>query len=173
MGALTRATRNEIDELAAGDPSWWPGILGRVAEFGVLALRDEASARGWAWSATWAWVVGDAERFDRFEEALRACALLMGWETMQIADGVNEDKAAVAKATLRVNTRFKLAGKVDKERWGDKVQVEQAGPAWDTGLADFAVALLDRVGGRERVVEAVGHDVALLSQGLEEEQDEI
>ena len=40
MGALMRATREEMVELMRGDPSWWGDVLGDVAQGGVLALRE-------------------------------------------------------------------------------------------------------------------------------------
>ena len=50
-------------------------------------------------------------------QALEAKANDLGWETIEIADG--EGDAQDKK--VRVETRFRLAGKVDRARWGEKV----------------------------------------------------
>src|SRR5678816_586557 len=143
MGALTRATLSEIDELVAGDPSWWPGLCMKIAESGLAAAVEEKSQRGWAWGALWGWIVGDEARYGEYSRALEAYTQLKAHEAVGIADGVAEDKAAVAKATLRVNTRFRYAGKVDRVRWGDKVEGGGTVVLVDAGLVGFAGALLE------------------------------
>lgn len=119
MGALMLATKEEVEDLVRRDPAWWSMVLGKVSERGMPALREEAALRSWSWGAVWGWVVGDADRYGELQGALEACANLMGWETKEIADGATPEDVAVAK--LRVDTNFRLAGKVDRGRWGEKV----------------------------------------------------
>lgn len=76
--------------------------------------------RGWAWGALWRWIVGDEARYRDYMQALEAYVQGLALETITIADG-SED------AKLRVDTRFKLAGKVDAGRWGDKAAVGGGG----------------------------------------------
>ena len=115
MGAIARATVDEVEELVGGDPAWWSDFLSRVVEVGPKVAMDEACRlRGWALSALWGWVMGDDGRKRDFQESQNLCVGRMAWETVGIADA-SED------AKLRVDTRFRIAGKVDRERWGEKV----------------------------------------------------
>ena len=104
----------EVQELHANDPSWWPTFCAEVAETGQYALKKERKLRGWSWGALWKWVVSDQERYSEYAKALEAYAQMLALETVGIADD-SED------AKLRVDTRFKVAGKVDRVRWGDQV----------------------------------------------------
>lgn len=125
MGALARATEYEIEEIVAGDPHWWTDTLGKVASEGIPALRAEAQARGWAWNATWAWVTGDEDRHAALKRALEAKAQLLGWDTIAIAQAADPETVQVAK--LQVDTAFKVAGRVDRHRWGEHTKVEHTG----------------------------------------------
>lgn len=63
----------------------------------------------------------------RLKEARRIGATPMVEDTIAIADDVPADRDEVAKARLRVDTRFRLAGAFDKETFGPKgidVQVQ-------------------------------------------------
>lgn len=113
MGALNRATMQEVDELVGGDPGWWPGFCGQIAENGQSAIKTERDMRGWSWSALWEWIIKDEVRYRDYMRALEAYVQDKALETIDIADG-SED------AKLRVDTRFRLAGKVDRPRWGEQ-----------------------------------------------------
>ena len=149
MGALARATRVEIVELVAGDVEWWPLFCGRIAEGGQAALKAERDMRGWSWGALWGWIVADEGRYRQYMQALEAYVQDKALETVGIADGSGEAK-------LMVDTRFRLAGKVDRARWGEQVKVDAGGLVLiDAGLVGFAGALLDRLSApKERVIEA-------------------
>lgn len=56
----------------------------------------------------------------RLKEARRIGAMPLVEDAMQIADDVPADRDEVAKARLRVDTRFRLAGALDKETFGPK-----------------------------------------------------
>ena len=150
MGALMRATRVEVEALVAGDPSWWPGFCGAIAEKGEAALKEEKESRGWSWGALWKWIVQDEARYREYMQALEAHVQMLALETVPIADGDGDAK-------LRVDTRFKLAGKVDRARWGDKVAMDAGGVLLvDAGLVGFASALLEKMQEKrvERIIDA-------------------
>lgn len=119
MGALMRATRMEVEELAAGDPHWWPGLCAAVAEGGLKAALAEKDSRGWSWGALWRWIVEDADRYGEYTHALQAFTQLKSHERLDIVDAATPEDVQVAK--LRSETRRDFAAKVDRERWGEKV----------------------------------------------------
>ena len=56
----------------------------------------------------------------RLKEARRLGAMPMVEDAITIADDVPADRDEVAKARLRVDTRFRMAGALDKETFGPK-----------------------------------------------------
>ena len=148
MGALMRATRVEIAELVAGDAEWGPLFCGRIAEGGQAALKAERDMRGWSWGALWGWIVADEGRYRDYMQALEAYVQEKALETVGIADGSGEAK-------LMVDTRFKLAGKVDRARWGESIKQDGSGVVvLDAGLVLEMGALLAKLGPAQRVIEA-------------------
>lgn len=123
-------------------------------------MREERDSRGWSWGALWRWVQEDAKRAGEYQAALEAYAQDLALETVGISDGAVPDDVGVAK--LRVETRFKLAGKVDRSRWGDQVQhnvvVDSFGEMLRRVSERKLAALRDAQGG-ERVVngEVLAH----------------
>lgn len=103
-----------MEELSASDPTWWPGLLGEIAERGLNAALAEKAQRGWAWGALWRWIQEEPKRASEYQQAIEAYSQLRAHETIGIADGSDDPK-------LQVDTRFKFAGKVDRGRWGDQV----------------------------------------------------
>jgi len=163
MGALMRATREEVEELVRLDPEWWPGFCAALAERGQEALKEERDKRGWSWGALWKWIVGDVERYRDYMQALEAHVQMLVLETVGIADGASSEDVAVAK--LKIDTRLKVAGKLDRERWGERVKVEAGSVVvLDAGLVGFAGALLERLSRPEERpvldIEQVGEVVA-------------
>ena len=126
-------------ELMRGDPSWWGDVLGDVAQGGVLALREAAQAKGWAWNAMWGMVQGDSEMSEQYDRAHEAFVQLKAAETLLIADEATVEDVQVAK--LRSENRFRYAGKVDRSRWGDKVDVRHGGMVPTLVIEIAAVAL--------------------------------
>jgi hypothetical protein len=111
----------EVSELVANDAAWWPLLCGEIAEHGLQAALREKESRGWAWGALWTWIVSNPERYGDYQRALEAFTQLKAHETIGIADEVEENKAAISKASLRVKVRSDFAGKADRGRWGDQV----------------------------------------------------
>ena len=161
MGALMRATIVEAGELALHEPGWWREFCGAVAENGWEAVRAEKEMRGWAWGGLWAWINEDEGRKGEYREALKAYAQRLALETVRIADE-SED------ADLRVGTRFKLAGKVDREVWGEKVEhtvgVDPFGEMLRR-VSERQLALMRAAQGGERVVSEVAAGAAVVPEG--------
>ncbi len=89
------------------------------------------------------WVVEDAERTAQYEGALRIWADALAQEAVAIADeqGAVEKEGGgtydpdVGRDKLRIDTRLKIASKLYRDRYGEKVQVQhQSAPAADTAL---------------------------------------
>ena len=111
---LNRATFEEAEELANHKAFWWEEFCASIAEHGQEAIRAEVKKRKWSWGGLWKWISVNEERNRDYQRALEAHVQLLALETVPIADR-SED------AKLQVDTRFKLAGKVDRARWGDNV----------------------------------------------------
>lgn len=71
-----------------------------------------------------AWLVSDLSRQDLYESAQRFYADAIAAETVVIAD---EGAADVSHANLRIKARQWLAGKWDRARYGDALQVQHTG----------------------------------------------
>lgn len=160
MGALNRATVREVSELVASDPTWWPGFCAGIAEKGQLALREERDMRGWSWGALWKWIVSDEKLYGEYMQALEAYAQDKALETVSIADDLDPaDVAGVSKGKVQIETRFRLAGKVDRARWGEKVEV--------SGKVEHRhslIGILSGMGGEDaEVIEHDSHSRAALA----------
>jgi hypothetical protein len=116
-------------------------------------LREVAKAWRVPYGRLAQWIVEDGERTAQYEAALRIVADELALEAVAIADDRDPD---VGRDKLRVDTRLKLASKLYRDRYGEKVKVEHQGaPAADAGLITAASELLRLVVKREpRVVEA-------------------
>ncbi len=152
MGALSRATRVEIVELVAGDPQWWSGFCAKVVEVGPLvAIREERELRGWAEGAFRQWLRADEGRYAEFEAAMRDHADIMGWQTKEVAFGEGEP----ADKKVKIDTLFKLAGKVNRPAWGESIKQDGGGVVvLDAGLVLEMGALLAKLGPAQLVIEA-------------------
>lgn len=110
-----------------------------------------------------AWILEEPERLARYEQALKWVADDMVSSTVAIADdGENDtyvdengnrkvDTDVIARSKLRVDTRLKVAGVLDRKRFGTE---KAAGSApltlvFDAGLVGAASELLGRIRGRE------------------------
>ena len=128
-------TLAEVGELSADNQTWWPKMCEGVAEQGIRALTKEAKKRGWSWGAVWGWIVSDEKRYADYQKALEAHAQLLAVETVEISD----EQCEVLKETgdpydpdvqrdnLRIKARQWVISKMDRQRWGDKVEHEHRG----------------------------------------------
>lgn len=153
MGALVRATREELARLEQ-DGEWWPGVLARVSDEGIAALPEIVETHVWAFGGFRQWVASSEEREGQWQEALRHYAEKMVLESVGIADAATVETVGVAK--LRGDRRMQVAGKLDRDRWGERTRVDGGAVLLvDAGLIGFAGALLDRLAApKERVIEA-------------------
>lgn len=83
---------------------------------------------------------------DKYDAALKVLTDGMVFESLGIADDVSEDRDAIAKAKLRIETKLKTAARWDRERYG-----ENQGPSVvvNVSLADTEkeiLALEERLG---------------------------
>ena len=98
----------------------------------------------------------DLTRKMEYEAALRIAADGYAFETLEILDGATVEDIAVAKA--RSDGRWKLASRMNRDRWGERVLVEQKmSVTVDAGLVGFAGELLARLSAprEERVVATI------------------
>jgi hypothetical protein len=94
------------------------------------------------------------ELLERYEGILRARSHHMVEQTVEIADEVEPDRDHVAKAKLQVEVRQAAASYWDRERYGQRIQVEKSvNVTVDAGLLGRAAELLGEVEVPERVVE--------------------
>jgi len=76
------------------------------------------------------WLRGDdekGERLKRYARAREGRADSIFEEVVEIADNVEEDKNAIAKARLKIDTRWKYLAKLAPSKYGDKLDVAHTG----------------------------------------------
>jgi len=81
-----------------------------------------------------------------YDSALKVLTDGMVFESLRVADEVAEDKDAIAKAKLRIDTMLRTAARWDRERYGER---EPAGVTVTVNLGDQAkeiLALEERLG---------------------------
>lgn len=83
-------------------------------------LTEIAQAEGLMYSVLWNWLRNEPERLERYRAALKGYGDALIAETVGIADGSGDAK-------LMVDTRLKIAGKLDKKVWGDEKESTAAG----------------------------------------------
>lgn len=148
--------RREAYELWVSDPMSVEILVERVSE--GETLKELCESRGLPYGRVARWISETEGVRERYELALRLWADGLATETIAISDGMggDEDWKEVGRDKLRIETRLKLASRLDRERYGERVRHDVGGGVVvvDAGLVGMAGALLDRVvGGRvERVV---------------------
>lgn len=75
----------------------------------------------------YAWLSENESFRDKYARARELQAEFYANEIVEIADSVQEDVSAVAKARLQVDTRKWVASKLAPKKYGDKVQQEVSG----------------------------------------------
>ena len=94
------------------------------------------------------WVVDDRERADAYSRALEMWAESEAHAAVGIADAVDANRDAVAKANLQVKTRLAIAGKLARPRYGESTEVKHTG-------AVSLIAVLSGLPRDERLVQSV------------------
>ncbi len=132
-------------------------ICQRVAE--GERLKEICKSRGWPYSRVALWVAETEAVAKAYEQALRLGGDALAMETVSLADGAQPETVGVAK--LQVDTRFKLAGKLYRERYGEVVRQELVLDPFTEMLrrvSERRLAALRQIqnpGITERVVEAL------------------
>lgn len=70
-----------------------------------------------------------------YDSALKVLTDGMVFESLKIADDAGEDRDAIAKAKLRIDTKLRTAAKWDRERYGER---EQSQAVVNISLVDVA-----------------------------------
>jgi hypothetical protein len=73
------------------------------------------------------WVTEDRERSEQYAMALAIWVDSLAQESVGIADDVEEDRDAVAKAKLQTSVRMGLATRLNRQRYGDAVEHKVSG----------------------------------------------
>lgn len=117
MGALNRATRNELAE-CAGDADFWPGVFADIA--GGRTLRSITQERGWSYGETYRTIRGDEGLSAAYDEAKRGQAEYAVDEAVDTVADATGENLGVAK--LQSDFALRVAGKWDRQRYGEKVE---------------------------------------------------
>ena len=84
-------------------------------------LKQICRSRGWPYTVVAEWILSDEALTKRLEAARRIWADDLAMETISIADS-SGDKDDVPAAKHRTDVRFKLAGFMDRAKYGEQVQ---------------------------------------------------
>ena len=116
-------------------------IAQRIAEGEGLPLI--CKALDFPYSRVLGWLMADAGRYAVYQRALEIAAHALVAEAVPLADGAAETKGAVSKATLQVNTRFKVAKHHAAKLYGESDAVGKV-------LPQVTIAIGVRVGSAEK-----------------------
>ena len=135
MGALTRASRDVI-AMKDENPEWYAGIVERVA--GGVGCWQIAAEEGVLYGALMKWVRADEERNRLMLDAQTFAAQKMVDESLEIADTLGDEGNTddAFKAKLKIDTRMKIAGKLDP-RFGNGPQLNVSGTNVQVVMTDF------------------------------------
>lgn len=115
------------------------------------------------------WLMADVARYQVYLRALEVASHALVAETVSLADKVPPDKEAVAKASLQVNTRFRVAKHHAPALYADKVEVKHSGTVtFSHALQGVAARRLARKAESER---PVGQVIDVTPQTVEREGD--
>lgn len=122
MGALTKAGWQRMDNLISvhGAEDVLHMICDQVAN--GISLTDIGRSEGIAYTVLWKWLKGEDSRFKAYSDALMARADSEAHRLLSLADGASPDDVNVVK--LQTDVRKWLAGKWDRDRYGDKQSIE-------------------------------------------------
>lgn len=130
-------------------------VVSRVAE--GEALREICGSQGIPYSLVAQWIAQTPALKAQYDAALKLWADRLAQEAVGIADDVEgaDEASHVTAAKLRVETRLKLAGKWDRERYGER---DSGGVRVEINLGNVAAeiaALEERLGMRGAVVHEI------------------
>ena len=120
--AMKRWTLEDLAELDAKDPQWWPLFLAEIVDGENPA--ELAHNRAWSFGALYSAIRADPVRSAAYDDAMRARAERHMLDLVPIADAAADDPDAVPGAKLRIEARARVASKWDRERYGERSKVE-------------------------------------------------
>ena len=113
-------------EEVIADPMTMSVIVQRITDADAPETLKEISR---AWQVPLGklaeWITQDRERTEQYANALRIAAEQCALDTVRIADSANPETVAVRK--LQVDTRFRLASKLAREKFGEMNEVRHTG----------------------------------------------
>jgi hypothetical protein len=112
-------------EAVKADPSTMGVVVQRLAE--GETLKQIAKAWQVPYGRFAEWIVEDRERSEQYSAALKLWGDALAQEMVQIADGAEADRDAVAKAKLQTDVRMRLASKWARDRYGESTEVRHTG----------------------------------------------
>lgn len=127
---MKRKTIAAFEEWKA-DPRSWSELLQRVAE--GETLPEVCKSKGLAYSLIAKHIAETPLLKAEYDAALQIWGDALAQETVKIADDATPETIGPAK--LQVDTRLKVAGKLDRERYGER---ERPAVAVNISLGDVA-----------------------------------
>ena len=114
LGRMERWERDRSD----------PGVVGELVQGAAegRTLKRICRERGWPYSVVAGWVVEREEVVKALQAARKMWADDLATETVEIADAAPSEVGGVPWSKHRTDVRFKLAGFLDREKWGEQVQ---------------------------------------------------
>lgn len=100
------------------------------------SLRAICRAEGWPLTTVDVWL--NTEFSEQYTQAREARADYFFDEIMEIADGVDADKDAVARAKLRIDTRKFAMARMAPKKYSDNVNLTMEGTVKHNGKVEFA-----------------------------------
>lgn len=156
-----QAFEDRIEE-SGGNEGFLYFVVAQVAS--GVTLREICEHYAIEYGLLWAWMGAEPERMARYEFALKGLADSYVVESVGMADSTDPDEVALGK--LRVDTRLKVAGVLDRKRFGTEKAGVAAGSGnlvIDAALTFAAAELLSKIQtpmvtkSEERVINNIDH----------------
>lgn len=109
------------------DPTTMSVIAQRLTD--GEALKDIAVAWKIPYGRLAEWIIEDRDRSEQYNQALQIWTDALAQESVRIADDAGEadSQVGVQRDKLRIETRLKLASKLNRARYGDAVEHKHTG----------------------------------------------
>lgn len=102
-----------------------PIIVQRVSDGDTL--KDIAKAWQIPYGKLSEWIIEDRTRSEQYNQALAIWGDSLAQESVQIADAGGNEAGEVQRDKLRIDTRLKLAGKLNRPRYGESSEIKHTG----------------------------------------------
>ena len=144
---MSVSTRRAQAELSKWDAADFEDFLNDVASGAEVTKR--VTEAGVTLPVLLNWLSADPEKYARYDRALKIRTEVKALECESIADGTKTAVEAIEiqSAKLRIDTRLRLAGKWNRDRYGDAVKVDG-----DMGVPGLTFLFVQGEGAPERDV---------------------